>query len=252
MMLKWRLLLGEGSAEWNMAVDEALLELRKASRSPSTLRLYVFKPSAVTIGYFQKIAEAVNLEYAKSRGIPVVRRPTGGGSVYHDENGEVTYSIVAMVGEVPRDIEESYRVICAGVVYALEELSLEAEFVPINDVVVRGRKISGSAQLRRGDAVLQHGTLMYATDLETLASVLKAPKEKLVSKGATSILERVTTVSRELGRRVTKDEVVRAMIKGFSRALGVEFVEGQLTPEERRLAEKLLEKYRSREWNYKR
>ena len=241
-----------GPADWNMAVDEAMMELRRQGKVPNTLRLYVFRPSAVTIGYFQKISEAVDLEYAEAKGIPVVRRPTGGGSVYHDENGEVTYSVVTIVGEVPADIEESYRVICAGIVYALEELGLEAEFVPVNDVIVRGRKISGSAQLRRGHAVLQHGTLMYATDLETLARVLKAPKEKLASKGVRSILERVTTVSRELGRRVTREEVVDAMVKGFSRALGVDFVEGELTREELELAEKLREKYRSREWTFRR
>ena len=251
-MEEWRLLVGEGDAYWNMALDEALLELRREGRSPDTLRLYVFKPSAVTIGYFQKIGEAVDLEYAERAGIPVVRRATGGGSVYHDERGEITYSIATTVDKVPRAIVESYRHICRGLVYALEELGLEAEFVPVNDVVVRGRKISGSAQLRRGRGVLQHGTLMYATDLEILARVLRVPREKLAARGISSIYERVTTASRELGRRVTREEVVEALKKGFERALGVRLVPGSLTGEELELARELVEKYRSREWNFRR
>ncbi len=250
--MRWRLLIDPGDVFWQMAVDEALLELRRRDRSPSTLRLYIISPSAVTIGYFQKIREAVDLEYAEERGIPVVRRVTGGGSVYHDENGEVTYAVIAKVGELPADVVESYRAICSGLVEALKELGLEAEFVPINDVVVGGKKISGSAQLRRGDAVLQHGTLLYATDLETLARVLKAPKEKLAEKGVRSIYERVTTVSKELGREVSRDEVVEAMVKGFSRALGVELEPGSLTEEEVELARRLEAKYRSREWNFRR
>lgn len=251
-MERWRLLVGEGDAYWNMALDEALLELRRRGRSPDTVRLYVFKPSAVTIGYFQKVREAVDLEYAEAAGIPVVRRATGGGSVYHDEKGEVTYSIVTAVDKVPRDIVESYRYICRGLVYALEELGLRAEFVPVNDVVVGGKKISGSAQLRRERGILQHGTLMYATDLEVLARVLKAPREKLVARGISSIYERVTTASRELGRRVTREEAVEALRRGFERALGVELVPGSLTEEELELARELVEKYRSREWNFRR
>mgnify|MGYP003878362175 FL=1 len=251
-MVVWRLLVGEGDAYWNMALDEALLELKRRGLTRSTLRLYVFKPSAVTIGYFQKIEDSVDLEYAARHGIPVVRRATGGGSVYHDEKGEVTYAVISEVGEVPADIQECYEYICTGLVYALEKLGLKAEFVPINDIVVRGKKISGSAQLRRGRAVLQHGTLMYNTDLETLARVLKVPKEKLREKGISSIYERVTTVSRELGRPVSREEVIDAMIEGFSRALGVELKRGELTSEEIALTRELESKYRSREWNFKR
>jgi len=235
-----------------MAVDEALLELASRGKIVDTLRLYVIKPSGVTVGYFQKISEAVNLEYLSEHNIPFTRRITGGGSVYHDAGGEITYAVISRVGVLPADVEESYRVICSGLVEALHLLGLEARFEPINDVTVGGKKISGSAQARRRSGVLQHGTLMYNTDLSMLANVLRAPKEKLKAKGVKSIEERVTTISRELKRRVNSKEVLDALIAGFSKALGAEFYKAELSDIEREMAAKLEEKYRSREWIFKR
>jgi len=248
--MSWRLIIDEGSAYWNMAVDEAMLILRDKGVIPNTLRLYVFKPSSVTIGYFQKIHESVDVEFAKSKGIDFTRRISGGGAVYHDANGEVTYSIVAAIDDISRNIMDSYRIICSGLIYALREFGLQASFIPVNDIVVNGRKISGSAQTRKKNALLQHGTLMYNTDLVTLSRVLKAHKEKLLSHGVTSILERVTTISREVGRTVDKSEVINALIKGFSKALNIELIRGEYTSEELELANKLAKKYKSKEWIY--
>jgi lipoate-protein ligase A len=247
----WRLIIDEGDVYWNMAMDEAMLLLRDANAIPNTLRIYVIKPSAVTIGYSQSVEEAVDLEFLKRNNISFTRRISGGGSVYHDANGEITYSIVASISDISTDVVESFRIICRGIVYAIKELGVNAEFVPINDVVINGRKVSGNAQARKKNALLQHGTLMYNTDLETLSKALKAPKDKLLRHGVTTILERVTTVSRELGRTVSKDDVIKALIKGFSKALNVNFNPGQYTHEELELARKLVEKYKSDEWIFK-
>ncbi len=248
-MAEWRLILGRCPADLCMAIDEALM-YSKAMGAPNTVRLYVFDPTAVTIGYFQRIADSVNLEEAERLGISVVRRISGGGSVLHDARGEVTYSVVVGEEDVPGDVEESFRHLSGGVVEALRLMGLPAEFVPINDIVVRSKKISGNAQARRPGVVLQHGTLLYNADLELMARILKAPRAKLETHGAASIAERVTTVSRELGRTVTAGEVVEALRRGFEKHFGVELVEGQLTPLEYSLASSLRWKYRSREWNY--
>ena len=182
-----------------------------------------------------------------------MRRITGGSSVYHDANGEVTYAVVASEKLFPRDVAESFAVICRGIVYALRELGLKAELAPINDVVVGKKKISGSAQVRREGALLQHGTLLYNTDLEILARVLRAPKAKLASHGVKSIYERVTTVSRELGRKVSREEVIEALKKGFSKALNITLTEGELTEKELKLATRLRdERYSREEWLFKR
>ena len=94
-----------------MALDEALLEGVRRGVSPPTLRLYAFTPSAVTMGRFQRAAEVVDLELADKLGVPVVRRITGGGAVYHDEFGEVTYSVMAPVDLFPGSILDSYRTV---------------------------------------------------------------------------------------------------------------------------------------------
>ena len=93
-MKRIRLIIDEGSATYNMAIDEAMLILRGLGVINDTLRLYIFKPSAVTIGYFQSVSRSVNLDFIKKNNIELVRRPTGGGAVYHDSEGEITYSIV--------------------------------------------------------------------------------------------------------------------------------------------------------------
>ncbi|MEO3993694.1 MAG: biotin/lipoate A/B protein ligase family protein [Desulfurococcaceae archaeon TW002] len=248
----WRLIIDENNVYRNMAIDEALLILKDRGLIPNTIRLYVFNPSAVTVGYFQRIDDAVNLEFLKKNNIGFTRRISGGGSVYHDAKGEITYSVVASIPDISHNILESYRIICGGIVYAVSEFGLKADFVPVNDVVINGRKVSGSAQSRRRSALLQHGTLMYATDLNTLANTLKAPKEKLREHKVSSILERVTTISRELGRVVTKDEAINALIKGFSKALNTNFVRGWYTNEELKLADELVSKYMSHEWIFQR
>lgn len=252
--LKLRVIVDtEGSsAYWNMGMDEAVLNLRVEGRVPDTLRLYVFKPSAATIGYFQKISESVDVDYATSHGIDVTRRISGGGSVYHDSNGEVTYSVVLPATGVLSDVAESYRIICGGIVEAIRILGGEASFMPVNDVVVKGRKISGSAQARRKGFLLQHGTLMYATDLDEAARVLRAPRVKLEAKGVSSIRERVITLREALSRDVGREEVVEALLKGFTRALNAEVYLDEYSEDELKLAEELSAKYKSREWIYKR
>ncbi|MEM3004871.1 MAG: lipoate--protein ligase family protein, partial [Candidatus Bathyarchaeia archaeon] len=109
----WRLLvLKRDSAAVNMAIDEAILTCRSRGEVQNTLRFYMWEPSAVSIGFFQSLQAEVDLDACKREKVDVVRRITGGGAVFHDSEGEVTYSLV--VGEedgiVPKDITQSYRV----------------------------------------------------------------------------------------------------------------------------------------------
>ena len=235
-----------------MAIDEALLHLRIQGKVDNTLRLYRFFPSAVTIGYFQKVRDAVNLEYLEKQGIPFTRRITGGGSVFHDSNGEITYSItLPAIGDLS-DVQESYRVLCSGIVYALRRMGVRAEFVPINDVVVSSKKISGSAQTRRAGYLMQHGTLMYSTNLDILEKALVAPSVKLQSKGVRSVRERVTTLKLVLGRDVDIDQLVKYLVEGFSTALHAEVYYDNLGDLELEYAASLVAKYRDPAWIFKR
>ncbi len=238
--------------EVQMAIDEAIMRARIEGRVPDTVRLYVFRPSSITIGRFQSVRHDVNLEKCRELGIPVVRRITGGGSVFHDEFGEITYSVIAGEDIHPmlKNVESSYRYLAGPLVDALKELGLEAGFSGLNDIVANGKKISGSAQTRRKGVILQHGTFMYSTRLDVLVSVLRASKVKLKDKGVKSIWERVTTVERE-GIKLSRDEAYELLMRKFFEAFPLE--EGKLTDYELELAERLVEeRYGSDEWNYAR
>ncbi len=235
--------------EVQMAIDEAIMRARIEGKVPDTVRLYVFRPSSITIGRFQSVRHDVNLERCRELGIPVVRRITGGGSVFHDEFGEITYSVIAGEKLHPalKNVEESYRYLAGPLVDALRELGLDAGFSGLNDIVANGKKISGSAQTRRRGVILQHGTFMYSTRLDILVSVLRASRVKLKDKGVKSIWDRVTTVERE-GIRMSRDEAYGLLMRKFFEAFPLE--EGQLTDYELELAEKLIEeRYGNPEWN---
>lgn len=238
--------------EVQMAIDEAVMIARIEEKVEDTVRLYIFKPSSITIGRFQSVEYDVDLEKCKELEIPVVRRITGGGSVFHDQYGEITYS--AVIGEDSykglKNVEESYRIIASPLVEALREVGLNGGFSGLNDIIANGKKISGSAQTRRKGVILQHGTFMYATRLDILASVLKVSQKKLQDKGVRSIWERVTTLERE-GIKVSREEVYNILRDKFLEKFSLE--EGKLTDYELELAEELLEeRYGKEEWNFQR
>jgi len=202
-----------------MGLDEALLEARTRGEVPDTLRFFQFQPSSVSVGYFQSLESQINIKACKDRGIDYVRRITGGGSVFHDNRGEITYSVVVGAEEELSDYSRSYEVICQGIVEALGILGLQGEFKPVNDVLVSGKKISGSAQTRRSGVILQHGTFMYDTDLETLSQILNVSNEKLSDKFVKSVKKRVTTLKDENGI-ADPEPVLDAMRRGFEKVFG--------------------------------
>ncbi len=247
--------LDVNDAYMNMAVDEAICRLRSQGKSPNTVRLYRWKPSAVSIGYFQILEQEVDLDACKRLGVDVIRRMTGGGAVYHSYEGEVTYSVIVNQDhpKIPRDILKSYELICSGITLAMKDLGIAAEFKPINDIDVNGKKISGNAQTRRWNVVLQHGTVLLDTDIRTMFTVLKVSKEKISDKLIKSVEDRVTTIRRELGRKVSFAEASEALKSSFPQVFGVKLVEGGLSSEEKALALKLRrEKYSTPEWIFNR
>jgi lipoate-protein ligase A len=252
----WRMMgLDVNDAFRNMAVDEAICRLRSKGISPNTIRFYRWKPSAVSIGYFQLVDQEVNISECEKLGVDVTRRMTGGGAVYHAYDGEVTYSVIVNEDHprIPKDIIKSYELICGAVVDGLRMLGIDSEFRPVNDIDVRGKKISGNAQTRRWGVVVQHGTILVDTDTRTMFRVLKVSKEKISDKLIKSAEDRVTTIRRETGRRIGFEEVTRALKTSFPKILKVGTYEEGLSDEEKALAEKLeREKYSTREWIFDR
>ena len=232
----------------NMALDEAVCEA-VASGAPPMIRFYTWAPSAVSIGYFQSLNDEVDVNIAKELGIDIVRRRTGGGAVYHDAKGEITYSVVAPENIMPSGIRESYRLICGWVMESLKNLGIESEFKPINDIIAAGKKISGNAQTRRNGVLLQHGTLLYDLDVRTMFTLLKVPREKISDKMIQSVEERVTKIL-NFGN-FSMNDVYDAMLKGFTKDKEYE-IDGLSAGELNRAKELAENRYKADEWNRRR
>jgi lipoate---protein ligase len=248
--MEWRIIpLEIHDAYLNMGIDETLLEAVRDGNSGPVIRFYRWKPSAVSIGTFQSMEKEVNIGRCRELGVDFVRRITGGGAVYHDFSGEVTYSVIAPMSMFPQGIRESYRFVCDWIISGLKHVNIDASFAPINDIIVGGKKISGNAQTRKQGVLLQHGTILYKTDVKSMFSVLNVSKEKISDKMIKSAEERVTSVSNF--SQISIEELYEALLKGFSD--GKEFRMDELTETELEKARNLAEKtYSSRDWNFSR
>lgn len=256
-MSYWRLLkLETYDAYMNMAIDEAVLTARIKGLAPNTVRFYRWNPSAVAIGKFQITEKEVHLESCAEHGVDVVRRITGGGAVYLDAEGELTYSIIAGKDYLKvKDATEAYAKIYSGIVQALKILGLEADFDEgaeraSPNLAIKGRKISGSAQCHKAGIVLQHGTLLLDVDLEKMFTFLKVQWGETLMETVNKARDKITSIKAELGKDISLNTVHQALVDGFQTAFKTQFQKGELTPYEKELAEKLYkEKYSTADWN---
>ncbi|MEJ2241208.1 MAG: biotin/lipoate A/B protein ligase family protein [Candidatus Bathyarchaeota archaeon] len=259
-MAIWRLLKPEVyDAFTNMSIDEAIMKARIGNRIPNTLRFYTWKPSAVSIGRFQKIEEQIHLENCKKYGIDIVRRISGGGAVYHDQNGEITYSITAKLSDLDcadLDMLCAYQKICNGLNEAVKILGAEAEYRPPDpkrcpNLAIKGKKISGNAQTSKKGILLQHGTFLLDIDLEKMFTFLKVPWAKTLNDVLEVSKRKLTSVRQELGSDFSTNEACSALIKGFSKTLNAKFFEGKLTKYEQKFAKKFRkERFATEEWTF--
>ncbi len=235
----------------NLAVEEAIPRIVGEGKSPNTVRFW-HNSNTIVLGCFQSAELEVNFDACKETGTQVVRRFTGGGAVYHD-NGNLNYAISLGRGHplVPDDdLQQVFRKLSEGAVQGLKILGVRAEFQPINDIQVDGKKVSGAAGSIRWGTIFHHGCILVASDLAILGKVLNVPKVKLAEKHVTSVQKRVTTIRDELNRDVTTRQVRDAIVSGVESCYGVSLQEGELTKQELLLAEDLYEsKYSRPEWN---
>jgi lipoate-protein ligase A len=256
-MSAWRLLkLETHDAFMNMAIDEAILASRIENRVPNTVRFYLWNPSAVSIGKFQNVENEVQLENCRKLGVDVVRRITGGGTVYHDAEDEITYSVIVSKKDLgTEDVVEVYAEIYQGLVEALGILGVTADFNEGNvkacpNLTVGGKKISGSAQCHKKGVVLQHGTLLLDVDLKKMFTLLQVPWAKTCMKVVDVAKNKITSMREQLGRKISLNEAETALKKGFGKAFNIELGEDELKPFESELARELCEKkYSTEDWN---
>jgi len=259
-MSYWRIIgMETHDAATNMAIDEAVAEAVAARDCAPTIRFYRWNPSAVSIGYFQSIFDEVNSGACAAAEIDIVRRRTGGGAVYHDFNGEITYSVIAPEALFPRGIIDSYKIICGWIIDALALLDIHAEFKPINDIVIgntafdeagkslAGKKVSGNAQTRRNGVLLQHGTVLFDVDVRKMFSFLKVGDEKISDKMIAAVEDRVIGINK-MKPKLSIDDVYFAMLESF--ISGKHWDKGDLTIAElTRTQELIADRYSKKDWN---
>ncbi len=254
-MNKFRLIVDtplKGSV--NMAKDHAILHGLTMPGTLPTLRLYSWENPSVTLGYFQKIEESVNTGYCRKNGISVTRRETGGGTVMH--HMELTYSFTVPLkdGIVPSAVEDSFRAIISPIINSLHLLGINAEYRPVNDIVINGRKISGSAQVRKKGILQQHGTLIMDMDSNLITSAIKVDEAKLKKRGFSSHNDSITSVRGETGEEINEkfiDDLTLRLITEFAKSFNINFEVSGLSETESIIMESFSKKFSSDEWNLK-
>jgi lipoate-protein ligase A len=245
-----RLLADDGvGAAAGLAADEALMAryARSAPPAPPTLRLYTYASSCALVGRYQHLDAEVDLEACARTGTAVGRRQTGGGAIVMGAD-QLGVAFVTRAGE--ERAKEVLKRLSGAVVAGLAELGIDASFGGKNDVVTGGRKIAGLGLYLDGHGgLLFHASVLADLDVPFMLDVLRLPAAKLGRRGTRAVAERVTTVTRETGRRVAGVDLREPLARGFATALRLELEPGEPNAEERRRAELLeREKYAAETW----
>jgi lipoate-protein ligase A len=270
--------------DYQMALDEALLESVIAGGAP-VVRFYTWRPATLSLGVNQPFGE-IDAEECARRGFGLVRRLTGGRGVLHQH--ELTYSVIAPENDsrVSGGVIESYRKISAGLVEGLRAMGADVslaepskamfralaesrrrtelnETIESNGAVcfdtasayeltARGRKLVGSAQARRGGAILQHGSILLEVDWDAWVNVFSYASEAGRERAYAKLPARMTSLSEELGRPVTARELQAALVPAFEQTFGISLQETEPTRDELEAARRLAaDKYASEKWTRK-
>ena len=226
---------------YNMAFDEYCLESLPIDEP--VFYLWQNRP-AVIVGFNQEVNTEVNLEYLKQKGIALVRRVTGGGAVYHDL-GNLNYTIVGK----SEDLERDYPEYAGLMMKALQKLGVPATLSGRNDILVKGKKVSGFAKRVCRNRLMVHGTLMFDVDLDKLTHVLNPSATKLQSKGIASVRSRVANLCDYL----PEIQDIQTFSNRLEEILSCHYADKEFKLSEENLADiqKLAdEKFATWEWNY--
>jgi lipoate-protein ligase A len=257
---EWRILIDDfKDGATNMALDEAILWAGIKGLIRPTLRLYGWRPAAVSLGYFQEPTRDIDLTRCRELSLDIVRRPTGGRAVLHEQ--ELTYSVVApaKVFRKPSSILEIYKEISEAMITGLSLLGIEAHMVPIQhkkgpvsvfcfsnpsayEVAVEGKKLIGSAQRRSQRYILQQGSIIIDIDREKL--------EMVFPHSGPQGWANMTSINEVRQSRLDFNSLQYAIQEGFCLAWGIGFLKDGLTSYEAGVTQQLKQsKYQLPEWN---
>jgi lipoate-protein ligase A len=232
----------------NMALDEVLtLRVGRGQRKP-TIRIWGWASKCVVIGRFQSVKNEVDEAAAREEGVEIVRRISGGGAMFIEPEGAITYSIYAPEELVKGlSFPESYAFFDAWVVESLRSLGVDAWYAPLNDIASSGGKIGGAAQARRGGAALHHTTMAYQMNVPSMLRVLRIGKEKLSDKGITSADKRVGPLRQQT--ELSRETIIEHIVETFRGKYGL--TPDSLTADELAEAEELVRtRFGTDKWLY--
>ncbi len=266
---RWRLIKSPPArGSWNMAVDEAILQQIGLDENITTLRLYGWQPDCLSLGYAQPWSD-VNTAKLEQIGWNIVRRPSGGRAILHKD--ELTYAVIASTSE-PRlqgSVLESYRYISKALLKALNQLGAAAQTAVINktaddrrtqnpvcfevpsnyEITVAGKKLIGSAQSRRREGILQHGSLPLSGDITDIINVLSFSNKERKDAASQRLSKRATSLEPVLNRKITWEEAAHEFIIAFQEVLNLELEPGGLSRSEIEKATELENnKYQNPDW----
>ncbi|MFC4403486.1 lipoate--protein ligase family protein [Gracilibacillus xinjiangensis] len=262
---------GKCQPAYNMAVDECLLNWHSKGEIPPVIRFYEWEPAGMSVGYFQKTKNKIDLDALKSQNIPLVRRLTGGRAVLHDD--ELTYSVIVSESYpgMPHSIKDAYRVISKGLLEGFYLLGIDASFATPEgklettqsavcfeepswyELVIEGKKAAGSAQTRQKGVILQHGSIPITIDNEKLYDLFIYPNDKVKARARNAFKDKAVSINDVSTKNVTIDDTKTAFQQGFAKGLDInlvtyEFSESQL----KEIEELMYSKYMNDSWNLSR
>ncbi|MEY8751528.1 lipoate--protein ligase family protein [Alkalicoccobacillus gibsonii] len=273
----WRFIdSGKRSPEYNMALDEALLNWHSEGKIPPTIRFYGWNPATLSIGYFQKVEKEINMDAVSKHELGFIRRPTGGRGVLHDQ--ELTYSVIVSEDHprMPVSVTEAYRVISEGLLEGFKAAGLDAYFsIPSSEsdkealknprsavcfdapswyeLVVEGRKVAGSAQTRQKGVILQHGSIILDIDEDKLFDLFNYSSERLRERMQRNFKHKAVAINALREDPMSVEEASVLFKKGFERGLSIKLEPYELTEAEEREVQKIIDqRYATDEWNFRR
>lgn len=251
--MTWRLLnLGYKDGYFIQSVYEAVARAVTENLSPNTVILISPASPYVCIGVHQELEKEVDTEYCSQHNIPVVRRQTGGGAVYLDSQQQF-YQIIIRKDDpaVPLGIAAFYEKFLQVTANVYRRFGLPAEYRPINDVIINGRKASGNGAVTIDDALVLIGNVICDIDIEVMVNVLKVPSEKFKDKMVQSLHKYMTSLKRELKSEPERAVIVQYLTEEYENLLGVPFIQGELTDTEYTYLQETLQRLHSAEWLHK-
>ena len=231
---------GVRDGRFQIAFDQALIDLHRGGRVPDTVRFLRFEPSAL-VGRHQAIRQELKLDFCRSNGVALVRRITGGGAVYLYPN-QVGWGLGVSRKRLPMPTLADYtKTICEAVAFGLSKaFAIEARYRPRNDIEVGGQKLCGTGGFFDGDTLFYQGTVLVDADPARIMSCLNVPEAKLKKRGIDKAEQRVTTLKALLGGKAPDIPAVHeAVLLGLVERLGIAPENGKPSGEEEALAAKL-------------